>query len=66
MAEQFPGFLTVSKDYLLSREGEISFDLFIDPAGKKVKEPILLVAENTHTLNIRMILTEKQFDSLLI
>lgn len=66
MASPFPGFIAVNKKYLLSGKCEISFDLFIDPDEKKVKEPLLLVGKNTHIRNIKKILAEKKFDSLLI
>ncbi|MCB2182854.1 MAG: HD domain-containing protein [Desulfobulbaceae bacterium] len=64
---KFENYVPVSKNCLMKIFGEITFDLFIYPSGKKMlKEPVLLLRKNTLLADKKDIFTERNFAGFFI
>ncbi len=59
-------YLNINKEYILSSEGILPFDVYTALSSETQKKPVLLVGKN-HLLNdIKQVIADKNFSSLLI
>ncbi|MBI5558406.1 MAG: HD domain-containing protein [Deltaproteobacteria bacterium] len=60
-------YISISKRYLMKMFGEITFDLFVLPSGRKqLKEPVLLVRRNTMLTNLKETVAASGFENFYI